>query len=469
MAFIGEHEQRGVIGTDNIRSLFSDLAGGDFHEWLDGFCGYWGISRFLVLSIFFFGLLSILWIQIPNLPLFTLEWLIGLAPVWMPIAALIAAWKVWIWYAQSLYISKIDPVLLEVKIPRELVRSPRAMENALSKFWTDSGVTTFLNRVWQGQVTPFFSLELASFGGEVHFYIWCWRGWRSVVESAIYAYYPEVEIVEAEDYAMRFRYDPDKHEVFGTDWRLEPRNDAYPIRTYVDFEIDEDPKEEYKIDPFAEVLERLSTLKPTEQMWLQIIITMCRDTRHVPGAPWWKTESRYTGTLKSEIEKIREEAVGDVESEPWRRSVRIPQARQTELIRDIDRNMGKHPFNVVSRGVYIADPENFGSPGYTGIRWIWRPFGNPQYANQLRPRRWGNPFDWPWQDLYDKRWIMHHRRFFDAYRRRCAFHSPWVTPHNMLSTEALASIWHPPSRSITAPGLDRLPAKKAEPPMDLPM
>ena len=466
-----EHEQKGQIGSADLRNIIAKTFGGDFHVFIeDVIGGYWGISRYLFLSILFVGLLSVLSLQIPNLPLFAVEWLIGTAPVWIPIVSVISAWNVWGWYTHALYISKIDATLLEVKIPRDLVRSPRAMENALSKLWTDSGETTFLNRVWQGQVRPFFSLEIASFGGDVHFYIWCWRGWRSVVESALYAYYPELEIVEAEDYAVKFRYDPAVHECFATDWRYEPRNDAYPIKTYVDFELDKDPKEEYKLDPFAQVLERLSTLKPTEQMWIQIIITMCRDVTHKEGTRWWQTAPRYETLLQGEVDKIRKESLGDPseKGEEWRRFSRMQQFRQTELIRSIDRNLGKHPFNVGMRGVYIADLKNFGSPGYTGIRWIWRPFGNPQYANQLRPRRWGNAFDWPWQDLFDKRWIHHHQRFFDVYRRRSHFYTPWIFPHNMMSTEVLASIWHPPSRSISAPGLERISAKKAEPPINLP-
>ena len=466
---IGEYEQKGIIGTGDIRTIIGGFLSLDLHEIADQTIGnYWGISRCLFLSILFWGMMGILQIEIPTLPVFAFGWLLGTAPVWAPIAGIIVAWRVWIWYSHGVYIFKRDACLLEIKFPRELVRSPRAMENALSKIWTDSGETTFLNRIWQGQVRPYFSLEIASFGGSVHFYIWCWRNWRPNVEAMMYAYYPEVEIYEAEDYAAKFKFDPETQECFPTDWRYEPRNDAYPIKTYVDFELDKDPKEEYRVDPLAEVIERMSILKPDEQMWVQIIITQCRDTEHSPGRPFWETGSRYVNTIKREVEVIRREAAGDVEKEPWRRSVRVPQYRQTELIRTMDRNMGKHPFNVGMRGVYISDAKNFNAAGYTGIRWLWRPVGNPQYQNQLRPRRWGNPFDWPWQDYGDFRWRLMQRRFFDTYRRRSHFYSPWIFPHNMMSTEVLATIWHPPSTAIVAPGLERIPAKKAEPPSNLP-
>ncbi len=414
--------------------------------------------------------MSILWWQIPNLPLFAVQWLLGTAPIWLPVVLLVTAWKCWIWYARSSFIFNRDTIVLEVKMPRDVTRSPRAMENALSTLWTDSGETTFLNRIWQGQCRPYFSFEVASFGGEIHFYIWCWRGWRDTVEAAMYAYYPEVELHEVEDYASKFKFDPSKHECFPTDWRYEPRNDAYPIRTYIEFELDKDPDEEFKIDPLALVLERMSGIKHDEQMWYQIIITMSRDNRRKKGGHWWETENRYEGLLKEEIDKIRKETVGDPDDphDKWRSYARVPQFRHSELIKAIDRNLGKHPFNVGMRGIYIASPESFSASGYTALRWLWRPVGNPQWMNQMRPRRGGNPFDWPWQDFMDIRWTRMIRRFFDTYRRRSHFYAPWIFPHNMMSTEVIATMWHPPSASAQIPGLERIPAKKAEPPANLP-
>ena len=472
---IHEYEQKGIVTSTDLRGAFASLVSFDLHGLVDGYIGgYWAISRLLTLSIFFWGLFAVLWSMVPSLPLFAFGWLLGMAPIWLPVAALILAWKVWVWYAHTGYIFTRDTVLLEVKMPRDVTRSPRAMENALSKLWTDSGETTFLNRIWQGQVRPYFSLEMASFGGQIHFYIWCWRNWRPNVEAMMYAYYPEVEMVEVEDYASKFRFDPDTQDCYPTDWRLEPRNDAYPIRTYIEFELDKDPKEEYKIDPLAEVLERMSILKPTEQMWIQTVITQCRDWRRKKDGAWYETESRYEGLIKETIDELRKETVGHGADpgpnnpERWKSFARVPMYRYTEVIKAMDRNMGKHPFNVGMRGVYIADSKDFGAPGYTGIRWIWRPVGNPQYMNQLRPRRWGNPFDWPWQDFNNIRWNLMIRRFFDAYRRRSHFYSPWIMPHNMMSTEQIATIWHPPSAAIGAPGLARIPAKKAEPPANLP-
>ena len=94
--------------------------------------------------------------------------------------------------------------------------------------------------------------------------------------------------------------------------------------------------------------------------------------------------------------------------------------------------------------------------------------GNKVEWNQMRPRRWHTPFDYPYQDLWDLRWNLHARRFFDCYRRRAHFYSPYILPDNVMSTEVLATFWHPLSSAIASPGVERIPSKKAEPPSNLP-
>ena len=459
------------ISTGVIRSIFQELLTLHFDEFLQGTLGsLHNISRGAVLMSIFAGLLGILWTQIPELPLFAFAWIVGTMPIWVPATAVGGAWKAWVWYNRSRFIATRKPVLLEVKMPRELVRSPRAMEVALAHLWASQGTTTYFHRIWLGQCYPFFSLEMASFGGEVHFYVWTWEIQRRVVEATLYAQYPEIELVETEDYAAKFKYDRKKHAGYCTEWRYEPRNDAYPIKTYVDFELEKDPKEEYKIDPLAQVLEYIGSIKSDEQIWIQIIISYCADKRRKPGGRWFETESRYEGIMKDETIKIRKEGVGETEGEEnqWKRYVRIQYYKQTEQIRSIERNMSKHPFKVGMRGVYMSTVKGWNPSTYYPMRWIWRPFGNVQWMNQLRPRRWHNPFDYPYQDWRDMRWDLHTERALDAYQRRAFFHAPYLHPYNMMSTEVIATLWHPPSSGIKTPGLERTPAKKAQPPPNLP-
>jgi len=53
----------------------------------------------------------------------------------------------------------------------------------------------------------FASLEIASLEGVIHFYIRIETKLRERVEAAIYSQYPNVEIIEAEDYVNLFSFD----------------------------------------------------------------------------------------------------------------------------------------------------------------------------------------------------------------------------------------------------------------------
>ena len=93
---------------------------------------------------------------------------------------------------------------------------------------------------------------------------------------------------------------------------------------------------------------------------------------------------------------------------------------------------------------------------------------NPGYLNELAPTRGSNSFDYPWQDFNGFRDRLLTRRYIDAYRRRCAFHAPWIVKHQVMTNEVLATMFHFPSESIMVPGLERISATKAEPPSNLP-
>src|SRR3989344_2394268 len=289
----------------DFQSFLHVLTHFDFEEWID-WIGEWGISRGLFLVILYIAMLNILAMQIPNFFLFTFSWMIGTAPIWLPIALLIGTYYVWIWYARSLFISKRHTVLLEMKIPREITKSPRAMETALASFWFASEETTYLMRFIKGMVRPWYSLEIASFGGEIHFYVWTWREYQKMIEANLYSQYPEIELHEVEDYAQKFIFEPDYHTCYCTDWRLEPfrKNiDAYPIKTYVDFELEDNPKEEFKIDPLATVLEFMSSIKPDQQIWVQIIFTSSYRLGTLN-----RKNSEWQAMVESEVQKIRLES-----------------------------------------------------------------------------------------------------------------------------------------------------------------
>src|SRR3990172_2721721 len=124
---------------------------------------------------------------------------IGLLPLFGVIILGRIAWLVWIHYIQQDFISGIDFVLLEIVPPRDVLRSPKAMElffsNALYHMSGKSG----LEKYWQGAVWFWFSLEIASIEGQVHFYIRTPSRIKELIETQMYAAYPQAQVKEVED------------------------------------------------------------------------------------------------------------------------------------------------------------------------------------------------------------------------------------------------------------------------------
>jgi hypothetical protein len=124
----------------------------------------------------------------------------------LPIIAVIIlgriAWKMWLHYIQQDFISGIKFVVLEIVPPREVLRSPKAMELFISNalyHWSNKGGK---EEYWQGAVWFWFSLEIASIDGQVHFYIRTPTRIRDLIETQMYAQYPQAQVKEVEDYTL---------------------------------------------------------------------------------------------------------------------------------------------------------------------------------------------------------------------------------------------------------------------------
>ena len=193
------------------------------------------------------------------------------SPVWLPAVLIYAFWTLWNTYLKLREIKATDFILLEVKLPKEIEKSPAAMELVLSAFWQSDPSSNFIDKYWEGKYQPWFSLELVSLGGEVHFFIWTPKKNKNVIESRIYAQYPNVEIHEVPDYTQFVRFDPSKMKLWGTEYEF-TKPDPYPIHTYVDYGLDKDPKEFYKVDPLVSLIEYLGSVAAGDQAWHQILV-----------------------------------------------------------------------------------------------------------------------------------------------------------------------------------------------------
>ena len=360
-------------------------------------------------------------------------------------------------------------VLLEVKLPKETMKSPLAMEIFFTSLY-QTGSATFSELYWKGKVRPWFSFELVSIDGQVKFFIWAHKKWKNLIETQIYAQYPNVEIHEAEDYMSWVPHQPDPVNLpmWATYFKLMKEN-IYPIKTYVDYGLDKDPKEEFKIDPMTSVLEYLGSLRKGEQAWIQIIIQAHRKLTTKNDAvlfdkPDWKHEVRH------EIEKIRKESVIENPGSEFP-GMPNPTKGQQNTIAALERSVSKFPFEVAIRGCYIAKKEAFNPISITGLIATFRQYSSNDDVNGFK-LGWFTDFDYPWQDFRRIRRTHAEKEMIEAMKLRSFFQPPFKNFEGspiILNTEELATIYHFPGSVAATPTFERIPSKRSQAPSNLPI
>jgi hypothetical protein len=81
------------------------------------------------------------------------------------------AWNLWLTYLQTQFLRGIKWVLLEIKPPKEVFKSPAAMELVLNSLYQTGGTGNWYDKYWKGNLRNYFSLEIVSTEGKIHFYI----------------------------------------------------------------------------------------------------------------------------------------------------------------------------------------------------------------------------------------------------------------------------------------------------------
>lgn len=393
------------------------------------------------------------------------------APIWVPLLFIFVWWDLWLRYKRRHFIKEQGSVLLEVKVPRELPKSPQAIEIFLTSLY-NVFAGHLIKVYWEGAVRPWFSLEIVSIGGSVHFFIWGPKNYKSRIETQLYAQFSNIEVHEVSDYALGVHHDPERL-TFGWMGQLTlTKADAYPIKTYIDYGLNEDPDEEYKHDPLVPLLEYMGSLKSGEQAWVQILIQGhakegLRLGRLFPKPNW---ESGITKEIKEYIKKNapqKEEAAREA-------TVRDLTKTQMEVITAIERNKGKTPFDTMIRTGYFATKEAFNPVNIGGLLGnIIGHFSSPT-SNGFRPAfSIASNLEYPWQNFKGKEKERREKLLLEAYKRRSFFNPPFKNFHGrafVLTTEELATLWHFPSSQVaTTPTLSRIPSKKAEAPSNLPV
>ncbi len=389
-----------------------------------------------------------------------LKWILYLYPLWLPFVLGPLFWLLWVRYIRYLNFFNRKHILLEIKLPADVTRSPLSMELFLNILHQTGGEATPIDVYWMGKTRAWFSLELVSLGGQIHFYIWTQEVFKSLIESQVYAQFPDVEIQQVEDYALQFNFKPGETDLWSSNYIKEKPN-PIPVKTYIDYGLDKIPDAENTSDPISGIIELFSTIKPNEQLWLQFVV---RAHKKEKRAGFFSKASNWA----TDIEEMKQ-AFRDRIREHGGRAYG---QEENKFFDALSRAEHKFPLDCGIRIVYAGQKEINGA--FTiGLRSLFRPYSAAQLRdssgfNNIKTKL-STDFDYPWQD-YAKVFLNRKKRNqLDAYKRRMFFFPPHKELHCVVTTEELATMYHFPNASVAAPGLGRIQSKRAQAPTNLPV
>jgi hypothetical protein len=389
-------------------------------------------------------------------------------------------WRLWVRYIRSKFLFGLKYALLEIKLPKETFKSPLAMETFFHSIHNTASGSEFA-QYWKGEMRPSYSLEIISVEGRVKFFVWTEDRRKGGVISALYSQYPNIEIYEREDYTRSVHFDPKIMKLWGEEFKF-TKDDPYPIKTYVDYGLDEDPKEEYKVDPLVPILEFLGSVGPNQQVWFQFIIRAHKKEQRKPGHLFKKTDLWHDRAEELVNEIMKRDAKSKVTGEAPKKTgkdekeifPRMPtlSSGEKDIIDAIERSVSKLAFDVGVRALYIAKKESFNSVfGIGGIIGGMKQFST-EHLNGFKPRdMWHGKLNDPWMDFKNVRRNRFSKEALDAYKLRSYFYPPVDRGKCLvLNTEELATMFHFPGQGVAAtPTLERVPSKKSQAPSNLPI
>lgn len=406
----------------------------------------------------------------------------------------------WLWWRAEKWIFRQKKVLLEIKMPRDVLKPIRAMEQVFSAIWGSAyDPCDWWEKWWDGKQLDSVQFEMVSLQGEPHLYIRCSEGRRNAIEASIYSQYPDTEISIADDYTKYVPQDsPNKDwEMWGTDYQM-AKEDVYPIKTYSKFfEEKEASKEEKRVDPMATLLEGMAKMGPGEQLWIQISADPVTSIKTEPAGDFVSKGRAIADKLAKRQEKAKPQPLlkavfeqlvfGKIEEVKEEVSMFPPELRLTpgekEIVEGVENKISKRSFYCYIRFIYIAKRDVY----FGGAKAI--PFS---FFNQFATENLNNLKPWPitltkvkkyimlkflvdipiptFDILEKRRLFIKKRKLFFRYVKRMTPLFPKPGGMFLLNIEELATLFHFPGRIVApAPFVARVESKRGEAPPGLPV
>ncbi len=357
------------------------------------------------------------------------------------------AWGEYRWTTFRTAKSK-EYIFLHVIPPPNIEKGPKSMESVFTGLHTWSKPNFFETycgwRVGQDR----FSFEIAGDGEHgVRFFIRCPKMGQHLMESLIYAQYPEAEIRVEENYTLDAPKNvPNKDwDVWGTVLKL-LKPDCIPLRTHKEFQDDITGE---AIDPLGSLMEVMSKLGKDERLWFQIIFSPKNEPDCVPQA---------NEKMKEIMKEAIEESGGEIEG--GFNINKLPPGQQ-DVIKAIKNSLARVAYKSTVRFVYLGKRDSFNkATGVGGFMGSIKQF-NDNNLNSLLPDNRTKTFaNYHFQATrlqYKQRKMVNDFRGMD--RAGISY---------TLTAEELATLYHFPTMTVTSSALGRVEAKKSQAPSNLP-
>jgi hypothetical protein len=403
---------------------------------------------------------------------FLIPLLIKTAIIWIPIVSFFAVKKFWYENLEKEALDKMDWVMLEIKVPKDVFKTPQAMEMIFAGLEQGTPESDWFKKWWKGEfVAAYSSLEIVSIEGNVYFFIRTQKKHRDTIESLIYSQYPNAEVSSVDDYTRYVpQWKPDNGWVLDASEFHLTKDDPIPIKTYIDYGLDSKSNsmdEEQKIDPITPLIEILGSIGKNEQIWIQVIVRQAtKRWKNSKGEDleWVKQGRDFVDSLIKEYSNV---TIGEGEKEKKVGGYKNLSPADQEVVDAVERSMQKTGFDTGIRAIYIAKKEN-DKKRMGSIKTAFKLYNAP-HLNSFKAV--GAGFKYPWEDWSNMRKNDNLKKLFKQYINRSFFYEGLSKKKKIfiLNSEELATIFHFPGRVSTTGSFERIAALKAEPPANLPI
>ena len=414
-------------------------------------------------------------------------------------------WCAFRYYQDALvgkFFSKSKKVYLSIDIPKNNEQTPKSLEALFIQIASTDSPANFKEKYFDGKLlNETFTFEIVSLGGYIQFIIGTPSQFRDLIESSIFAQYPDAEIMEIPDYTNNFpkKYPNEEYNLWGTEFKMisdaKDFVDILPLRTYSDF-VDQDAEEDSFKDPLAAILEFMSKVNKDENVCVQILARAVdrgakvkewkenarKQIKKIAGVED-KEEKKESGFIKAlkpifspfamifkdiinmiihgELSKDGvEEKKEKKDTTNWMTKL-LP--NQKTFVENIEKKISKPPLECKIRLMYVAKKTVY-SKGkiISGLFGTFGQYNNPSGANFIPSKPVSTSANY---FFVKKRVIMRQNSFIKGYCDRSLTRG---LEKYYLNTEELASLFHFPISTVRAPLVTKVESKKVEPPMDLP-